>query len=97
MKKKRLVVAVLATILVAAIGGMYLYASGPNEMEKQPGKETVGEGGEDMLPPAVISCNRGASGRCFKPVCDLEGLIPVFGCRYTGYQTDYCPMSMYYL
>ena len=97
MKKKRLIVVVLATILVAAVSGMYLYASSPNSMGKQPGKETVGEGGADMLPPAVISCNRGFAGRCFKPVCDLEGIIPVFGCRYTGYQTDYCPASMYFL
>lgn len=96
MKKKRLIVAVLATILVAAIGGVYLYASGPNEMGKQPGKETEGEGGAGTLPPAVISCNRGAAGRCFKPDCDLGGLIPIFGCRYTGYQSDYCPASMYF-
>lgn len=52
---------------------------------------------EGDLPPAEIVCDKGAYGRCQLPVRLKSGFFYTYECRFTGDQTDYCPMSIYFL
>ena len=46
---------------------------------------------------AVITCDSGSWGSCFKPHITFEGWfsIPYYHCKWSGYQSDYCDWSMY--
>ena len=48
---------------------------------------------------AVITCSSGYCGRCFKTEREFVGWmkIPFYYCDWTGYQSDYCPCSIYLL
>ena len=96
MKKKKLVV-VFAMLLVVALGQLCVYAALPSSDTEKESTEVTPKEGSGTLDPAVITCDGGAYGRCHRPVCDLDGIIPIYGCRFTGNQTDYCPLSMYSL
>ena len=49
------------------------------------------------IEPAVITCDSGAYGRCQKADRRRDGIFYIYFCKFTGKQTDYCPMSMYSL
>jgi len=97
MKKKLLVITVLTISLIAAVSGLCQDASSPTLLEDMPTEKIIQEDNGGGIEPAIITCDSGAYGRCQKADCQRDGIFYTYFCRFTGKQTDYCPVSMYSL